>query len=235
MPRGVRLNLDELRGIEPLTAQFGIEAPKVVPTALYEVLFGQLEPTQSELGPNGNSQAEAPPLQTYAVLDAAKIPGLPELLAASGLKNSCLFQGDTFDELKDVAPWLVHLKEENSLTRNLFTRSGAQWHLWDKEANVVLRSFASLNVLRSHLRRFTRVQTAQGASLYMRFWEPKWTVPLIGGLPDPDATRFFEHITALIVPHRSGKVAVLKRVNQDVRLGAEAAPNAIELEEALRK
>ena len=46
-------------------------------------------------------------VRTYAILDAAKAPGLPELLAASELEHRCLFKGDTYEELKDVAPWIV--------------------------------------------------------------------------------------------------------------------------------
>ncbi|MEP4929489.1 MAG: hypothetical protein ABJT31_17080, partial [Hyphomicrobiales bacterium] len=60
---------------------------KTVPDALYEPLFGQPDDT---------------PLHTYAILDAAKFPNLPELLEVSGLVHRCLFKGDAFDELKDA-------------------------------------------------------------------------------------------------------------------------------------
>ncbi len=67
---------------------------------------------------------------TYAILDAAKITNLPELLEASPLEHRCLFKGSAYDALKDAAPWVVRLENGNSFTRNLFTRSSAPWHQW---------------------------------------------------------------------------------------------------------
>lgn len=89
------LQIDTIDGAEPLDMQFGVAVLKTVPDALYEPLFGQPADT---------------PLHTYAILDAAKAPNLPELLEASGLAHRCLFKGSAFDELKDVAPWIGSLK-----------------------------------------------------------------------------------------------------------------------------
>ncbi len=44
------------------------------------------------------------PHYTYALLDAAKVTNLPELLAGSKLEHRCLFQREAFDGLKNVAP-----------------------------------------------------------------------------------------------------------------------------------
>ena len=122
-PAEPALQIDTIDGVEPLDAQLGVVELKTVPDALYEPLFGQPSDT---------------PLHTYAILDAAKVPNLPELLEVSGLEHRCLFKCDAYDELKDVAPWIVQLEDGNAFTRNLFTRSDAPWHLWDNEPGLSL-------------------------------------------------------------------------------------------------
>ncbi|MEP3348011.1 MAG: DUF4123 domain-containing protein [Litoreibacter sp.] len=158
--------------VTPLGDQFGQDNKAYVPEALKEPLFGQLDAT-----------AETPPSYTYAILDAAKVAGLAELLATSGLEHRCFYKGDTFDQLGDVAPWIVRLKEENKLTQNLFTQGDAPWHLWGNEAGIYLRSTQSLEALWQHFRKFTKVQNSAGASVYFRFWEPHATQAYLGVNP----------------------------------------------------
>lgn len=144
-------------GVVPLDVQFGVGKPKVVPDALREPLFGQLNAT---------------PLHTYAILDAGKIPNLPELLDTSGLAHRCLFKGDAFDTLKNVAPWIVQLEKDATFTRNLFTQSDAPWHVWDTEPGIYVRSAADFDAVWQHFRKFTMVQNEDGKWFYFRFWEP---------------------------------------------------------------
>lgn len=151
--------------VSPLDDQFGVDQPKSAPDALYEHLFGQ-----SKLIEDDKRSVET--LRTFAVLDAAKVANLPELLEASGLKHRCLFIGTAFDDMKDVGPWIVQLEEDNNFTRNLFTRSDAPWHLWDKQPGIYVRSPETLEDLWRHFRKFTRVRDQHGAWLYFRFWEP---------------------------------------------------------------
>ncbi|MEP3892387.1 MAG: DUF4123 domain-containing protein [Litorimonas sp.] len=150
--------------MKPLDEQFGVAVLKTVPDALYEPLFGQPDDT---------------PLHTYAILDAAKFPNLPELLEVSGLVHRCLFKGDAFDELKDVAPWIVQLEDGNAFTRNLFTQTDAPWHLWDAEAGIYVRSGGTLDDMWKHFRKFTRVQDEQGKWFYFRFWETQCLIDYI--------------------------------------------------------
>ena len=83
-PAEPALQIDTIEGVEPLDAQLGVVELKTVPDAIYEPLFGQ--PSDA-------------PLHTYAILDAAKVPNLPELLEVSGLEHRCLFKGDAYDDL----------------------------------------------------------------------------------------------------------------------------------------
>lgn len=166
------LTVEAIEGVEPLDAQFGVAEPLTVPPALREALFGQ---------PNIVEGRAVPPLRTYVVLDAARVPGLPEMLEASGLEHACLFQGKAAVELRDVAPWLVRLDERHRFTRGLFIRGKAPWEMWDREPGILLRSARSLHDLRRHLRKFTKVQDEEGKWFYFRFWERHVQEALIHG------------------------------------------------------
>ena len=164
------LNIETIEGVEPLDDQFGVEHSKTVPDALNDLLFGQSVPTEGEISDYGTLEA-VPPMKTFAILDAAKVTNLGEMLETSGLDHRCLFTGDAYDRLKEVAPWIVQLKDGNTFTRNLFTRSDVPWHMWDKEPGIYIRSRGSLKDMWNHFRKFTRIRDEQGKWFYFRFWE----------------------------------------------------------------
>ncbi len=176
------LTVETLENIAPLDDQFGAAKPKTVPEVLFEPLFGQ--PDQPE--------AQGTILHTYAILDAAKVINLVETLEMSGLDHRCLFKGKAEDDLKNVAPWLVKLKEGERFTRTLFTKdaSDAPWHLWDKEPGIYIRSPASLDALWQHFRKFTRVQAKTGKWFFLRFYDPSFLPAYLGAM-DPKKQRLF--------------------------------------------
>lgn len=172
-----RLEVQIVEDIAPLDRQFGLDAPKCVPDALFEPLFGQ--PERDLL------------LHTYMILDAARVLGLAELLEASGLEHRCLFKGDAYDEMKDVAPWVVRLEPDNRFTRHLFTRSYSSWHLWDSEPGIYLRSDETLEEIWRHFRKFTKVQDDKGKWYYWRFWEGGFLLSTLNSGAPSERRKFF--------------------------------------------
>lgn len=150
-----------IEGVTPLETQFGAAAPKTVPDALLRPL---LEPAD---------------IPTYAIIDAAKVTNLAEMLVGSGLPHRCLFKGAAYDEYKDVAPWLIQIKGDNDFTRNLFTASDAPWHLWDMVQGIYLRSDAQFDDIWAHFRKFTKVRDPKGKWYYFRFWEAPYLTGLL--------------------------------------------------------
>lgn len=170
-PEQPALQIETIEGIEPLDTQIGVFPKKTVPDALHDALFGQPEPRATEIEAAGGDPAAIPPMQTYAILDAAKVTNLPEILERSGLEHRCLFKGNAYDELKNVAPWIVRLEEDNAFTRNLFTRGDAHWCMWDQEPGIYVRARGTLDDMWKHFRKFTRIQDEDGKWFYFRFWE----------------------------------------------------------------
>lgn len=165
------LRVATIRNVEPLDQQFGVQPKKTVPEILYSTLFGLSEPSAAEIAAAGDDPAAVLPMQTYAVLDAAKIVNLPELLGTSGLEHRCLITGKSYDELKNVAPWIARLEDGNDFTRRLFTGSNGINGLWDKDPGIYVRSRGTLQDMWKHFRKFIRVQDESGTWFYFRFWE----------------------------------------------------------------
>ncbi len=170
-PQPPALVIEQIDGVEPLDEQFGVAAIKTVPDALYDALFGFADQKEVGIEVANSDSARMLPLHTYAILDAAKVVNLAEMLECSGLEHRCLFKGAAYDDMKDVAPWVVRLEEDNSFTRNLFTRSSAPWHMWNAGPGIYLRSHGTLDDMWAHFRKFTRVQDENGKWFYFRFWE----------------------------------------------------------------
>lgn len=157
------LKVQRLGCVEPLGSQLGVIEPITVPAALRAPLFGQ-----SDLLTAG---CDSLPLHTYAILDAAKVPLLPEMLGISGLDYACLFKGEAAEELRNVAPYLVRLEEGHVFTRRLFSNGEAGWQMWDKEPGIFIRAQVGLDELRKNFRKFTKISTDAGSMEYFRFWE----------------------------------------------------------------
>ncbi len=184
------LIIEEIENVEPLDAQFGVYPKLTVPASLQEAMFGQPEPTESERAHFGDN---VPPMGTFAILDAAKMPYLlTGNLENSGLEHQSLFQGDAQEELGDYAPYIVRLEDSNDFTRKLFTTEEVMG-LYEKELGIFLRSRATLPELRKHFRKFTRVQDEQGKWYYFRFWEGRVMRSYFVScrLPKNDPQRFF--------------------------------------------
>lgn len=195
------IKVETIEFIEPLSDQFGSEEPLTLPEPLLAPLFHSPTPTNAE-----NNIAVEAPIFTYAILDASKVQGLSEMLENSGLPHCCLFKGEAFDNLKDVAPWIVQLKHGKDFTRNLFTKSDAPWHLWDAEPGIYVRSRQNLDEMQRHFRKFTRIKDERGQWHLLRYWETRSAFQYIGNGTDLRRS-LLTGCTSIIVLH-SGKARI---------------------------
>ncbi len=137
-----------------------------------DVLFCQ----KIEINPKGENPADllfdaAPAggdVRVIAILDAARVFGLPEILHASGLRHVSLFQEGTDDN----APFLVELSADSRLTRRLLDGRDRPTNLLHANAGIHFRTALDMASLRRHLRRLMRVTDEAGQVCFFRFWEP---------------------------------------------------------------
>ncbi len=210
------LGFKTVEDVVPLDAQIGVAHKKTVPDALHPAMFGQPEPTAAEVRAAGGNPANVPPMQSYVLLDAAKScifrTGWRQ---ASGLPHRCLYQGDAADNYGDAAPWLVQLEDGNALARNLFTATDEPDNLWWSDPGIFIRSRGEFDDIRSHLRKFTRLQDEQGRWFYFRFWQG-WHLHVLAGRQEklPELSRLCARILGegeAIAPHHRIEEAVLTR------------------------
>jgi hypothetical protein len=104
--------------------------------------------------------------ELYAVLDGARDRRIQHRVETSQLAWRCLYTGAIPAELREVAPYLVHMPPQAAFTRaTLACGWGHAWGIW-------LICAAPFDELHRHLRRFLRVRDEAGRRLLFRFYDP---------------------------------------------------------------
>lgn len=159
-----------------------LEAPKAEPPALT---------------PAGQAQALAyiaqQRLPLYALLDAARDPGVLAALRSSGEVYYSLYDGAEGESLDPVAPYLVQLHAQSPLTHTLVRDH------WGRSWGVFLWALADFKAVRRQLRRFLMVQDAQGKDMYFRFYDPRVLRVFLPTCTPQEAVDFFGPINAFLI------------------------------------
>lgn len=159
MPDGVDpwLDVQPISHDLPLTGQEDTAPGKSVPDALDAILF---DPPATD----------GPSRKTFALVDSATCPLLPEILETSGLDHKCLFTGKAKEDGSDAAPWLVELAPGHRLTRQLFSTTDWPGGLWEFQSGIILKTTLNLDELWAHCRKFTRIKDEARKWLFYRYW-----------------------------------------------------------------
>lgn len=184
----VRELSDDMRGVLPLHGLedvLGPEKPVVfrkgqVPlpriTAGHKARNLPFSGPVDSLGPINVPEDLAPELfpkdkRTYAILDASQIQGLPDMMEAWEMQYRCLYKGQMAEELRDLAPYLVHLRPYHRITGWLFKAGQAQNQLWEVDYGCFVLSEDDIDTLQAHFRHYNTVQTdGTDHRLFLRFW-----------------------------------------------------------------
>ena len=91
--------------------------------------------------------------EIFAVLDGARSRRVAPWIRLRTLEYECLFRGDLSPRLRDAAPYVVHLRREDSFTGELLERAWSHaWGIFTRVPEAV-----SLERHRRHLRTLLRV------------------------------------------------------------------------------
>jgi Domain of unknown function (DUF4123)/FHA domain len=129
----------------------------------------------------------------FAVLDAAREDRLPAFLQAYGVEHLSLYDGESGDQLKDVAPYVALLPKTSQLLP-LLMKEG-----WGKSWGVYFNAIDSLADIRKHLRRLLTVQNEDGTSLYFRFYDPRVLSVFLPTCTPEERTEFFGPISRFVM------------------------------------
>lgn len=189
----------------PDVNQPGLQGSPRPPGQIADLLFAPADRT--------DSKATCPAIDhVYAVLDAASVFGLPEILENSGLEHDCLYAGKAARDYGASAPWLVRLSPDHALTRWLLDSGSSKPLGWDAAPGLLIRSPLSLRGLRRQFRRFTMIHNSETQKrLYFRFYDPRvFRTVIIGARPDLVAS-FMQGIRMIACPDEQGLALIFSR------------------------
>ena len=104
---------------------------------------------------------------TYAILDGASVPDLPNILFELAPSSVCLYQGELAPDLVYVAPYLVQLLPETPFTDWLLSEC------WGKHWGIFAQSPLSLTSMRKHFRLLLTVYDESGNPMLFRYYDPR--------------------------------------------------------------
>lgn len=110
---------------------------------------------------------------TYAVLDGASVPDLPQKLYETKPWNACLYRGELSDEMIHVAPYLVPLQIGTQFSEWLLTEC------WGKHWGIFAQSPVSPETMRKHCRSLLTVNDDTGNPMLFRYYDPRVLAPFL--------------------------------------------------------
>lgn len=110
---------------------------------------------------------------TYAVLDGASVPNLPDRLFEMGPRHSCLYRGELSDEMVHVAPYMVLLERDSDFCNWLFSEC------WGNHWGIFAQSPLSPGRMRRQLRSILTVDDDRGNPMLFRYYDPRVLVPFL--------------------------------------------------------
>lgn len=185
------LTITKLGIIEPLDDQRGVLVHKTVPNTLQDVLFGQPEPTTSDIEQHESLNA-VPPLKTYAIVDASRIMHWWGTDFVKELSCYCLHQGEAAEYYKRTGPYIVELEEGHLFTKTLFTHIPS-WdirmsskHLWHLEVGIYIRSRGTIEEVCNHFRKFLRIPNQEKKWFEFNFWKTDGLITFLNMIKDQE-------------------------------------------------
>jgi hypothetical protein len=140
--------------------------------------------------------------QVYALLDAARGAEVYQAILSCGMRYECLYDGKLPEALAEVAPYLIRLRGDHPFTEELL-RDG-----WGESWGCYVATPLSLRELRSHLRRFLRVQTEEGKRLVFRFYDPRVLRAYLPTCTSEEIATFMGPVTRFVMEDAGGAAAL---------------------------
>lgn len=131
----------------------------------------------------------------WAVIDGVNCRDVAARLNSDEVQSTCLYTSTDADT-RAMAPWLVRLDPDGPVVSWL--ASVPQDQHW----GILIRSDATINQLRAHLRKYTMLWTPANdqAPVYFRFYDPRVAVDMVDAVEHWKLDRFFAMIDTVIVP-----------------------------------
>jgi pSer/pThr/pTyr-binding forkhead associated (FHA) protein len=138
----------------------------------------------------------SPGEEVFAVVDASRDSRIPAFLDAAGELYTPL------ESSKGAAAFVVALPANSRLVHVLI-KDG-----WGRGWGFYGTSKAGLETVRAHFTSFVNVQTASGAAMTFRFWDPRVLRAMVPAMPPEEADAFFGPCERLVVEAEQSSMAL---------------------------
>jgi len=142
------------------------------------------------------------PEKVYALVDAARSESIYPKIMAAKAESVCLHRGKMAKELAWVAPYLVRLQREDTLTKWLLDNG------WGESQYVFVRSSATLHELKRHFRTFLTVYDEEGKSFLFRFYDPRVLGVYLPTCNEQELKIIYGPVTGYYMEKKEGKQLV---------------------------
>ena len=110
---------------------------------------------------------KTPPLRAYALLDASQSSDIPICLEGFSNPARCLFDGEAFENLAEVAPWLVELTRHSDVWDWLIEEGyGRNW-------GIIIHSRLELPRLKTQLKKLLSIEDEDNEEYYFKYYRPQ--------------------------------------------------------------
>lgn len=143
------------------------------------------------------------PGSLYAILDACEEPRVPDMASQLGDRAVSLYRGAAERDYWAIAPYLAVVDEPllDWIVENL----------WEDPWGIFAITETGLASLRTHFRRFLKVQDPDGKELYFRFYDPRVLPTFLTTCNASEAEQFFGPVRSFCV---QGEESHLVRMQQ---------------------
>ncbi|MEM6594851.1 MAG: DUF4123 domain-containing protein [Pseudomonadota bacterium] len=178
--------------------------------ALDQLVFEALEKDAEK---RAAKPEEAPdPLRAYLLVDASCDPLIPHFAGSFNEEVRCLFDGQAFEDLAEVAPWLISLE-----------RFGDAWDWyvengWGNNWGIVILTRLPLAKLKSHFKKFIKAEDEDGETYFFKFYRPEHLNTYLPIFDDDQRQRFLRGIDGILTEVDDGASALVHRVGKDAKL-----------------
>ncbi|MDH5546860.1 MAG: DUF4123 domain-containing protein [Gammaproteobacteria bacterium] len=140
------------------------------------------------------------PVNVFAVLDGASIPGLLDRLFQFRPRHVCLLRGKLTPDMAEVAPYLIALDAQNGFTEWVLK------HAKQKNWGIFFRSVLNEKQLRRNLRELLRAELPDGRQVMFRFYDPRTLNVYLPSCTTPELETFFKDVYDIVLEDDENKV-----------------------------
>ena len=143
---------------------------------------------------------EAPGDSLFALLDAARDPGVLAVLRESDQPYQSLYEGTQADDLAEYGPYLVSLDGGGQFLERLIAAG------WGRSWGVYLASRADFATVRHHLRRYLTVEIPGASTALFRFYDPRVLRLFLASWTPEERSCFFGPVARFALEDAEGSV-----------------------------